>query len=77
MSNNAEQPITVIPEHEHNNCLRCNRRLKNPIYRKIGYGKICLGKCTTITLEQKSQLEAQMLQLLAQARMVKKNELHT
>lgn len=25
-------------------CLRCNRPLKNPRYREIGYGKICFAK---------------------------------
>ena len=25
-------------------CLRCNRKLKNPIYVKIGMGKVCLSK---------------------------------
>ncbi len=29
---------------ESSNCSRCKRPLKNPIYRKIGMGKICLGK---------------------------------
>ena len=29
---------------EHNHCNRCRRRLKNPKYRKIGYGAVCLRK---------------------------------
>lgn len=29
---------------EHNFCLRCGRRLKNPQARQIGYGVICEKK---------------------------------
>ena len=29
---------------EYDRCLRCNRKLKNPEARKIGYGKICYEK---------------------------------
>lgn len=31
-----------IKEHEY--CLRCGRKLKNPKAREIGYGKICFQK---------------------------------
>lgn len=27
-----------------NTCLRCGRKLKNPVYRKLGYGKVCWEK---------------------------------
>lgn len=36
-----------IKEHEY--CLRCGRKLKNPVARQSGYGKICLGKLKTET----------------------------
>jgi hypothetical protein len=28
----------------HESCIRCRRTLKNPVYREIGYGKICARK---------------------------------
>lgn len=31
-------------DKEYNYCLRCGRRLKNPVARKCGYGVICLEK---------------------------------
>ena len=31
-------------EKEYKRCLRCGRILKNPEYKKIGYGKICYEK---------------------------------
>lgn len=31
-------------QEEHEFCLRCGRKLKNPDFRKIGYGSICLKK---------------------------------
>ena len=33
-----------MEEKEYQYCLRCNRKLKNPEYRKIGMGKICQEK---------------------------------
>lgn len=30
--------------NEYNFCLRCNRRLKNPTARMLGYGSICFRK---------------------------------
>ena len=33
-----------MEKKEYQFCLRCHRKLKNPEYRKIGYGKICLEK---------------------------------
>lgn len=37
--------ITSI-EHakEHEYCLRCGRKLKNPIARQLGYGTVCYNK---------------------------------
>ena len=35
-------PETSSGESDH--CSRCKRALKNPIYRRIGMGKICLSK---------------------------------
>ena len=29
---------------DHEYCLRCGRKLKNPIARSIGYGKVCERK---------------------------------
>lgn len=29
---------------EHENCLRCGRKLKNPDARKLGYGAVCFKK---------------------------------
>ena len=31
-------------KNEYEFCLRCGRKLKNPDFRKIGYGKICQQK---------------------------------
>lgn len=39
-------------------CNRCRRPLKNPIYRRIGMGKICLGKSN---LPNKLELLQQIL----------------
>ena len=49
MTENTQKIITYHPEQEnenldHNYCLRCGRKLKNPEYRKIGYGPICYEK---------------------------------
>lgn len=30
--------------NDHEFCLRCGRKLKNPIAREIGYGPVCLKK---------------------------------
>ena len=32
------------PENEHEYCLRCGRKLKNPEARILGYGVICYKK---------------------------------
>lgn len=37
---------------DHEFCLRCGRKLKNPQARKIGYGAVCLRKMQT-TLSKK------------------------
>ena len=31
-------------EKEHEVCLRCGRKLKNPDARKLGYGAVCFKK---------------------------------
>lgn len=31
-------------QKEHVICLRCGRKLKNPEYRMLGYGKVCWEK---------------------------------
>ncbi len=36
---------TEIKEHEY--CLRCGRKLKNPIARQKGYGAVCERKLKT------------------------------
>lgn len=37
--------ITHIEEaKEHAHCLRCGRKLKNPIARQLGYGTVCMKK---------------------------------
>lgn len=33
-----------MKKKEYEFCLRCGRRLKNPEFRAIGYGKICFEK---------------------------------
>jgi len=33
-----------MEKKDHEFCLRCGRKLKNPQAREIGYGKICLNK---------------------------------
>ena len=33
-----------MADKEYDYCLRCNRKLKNPEYRKIGMGKVCQEK---------------------------------
>jgi hypothetical protein len=47
MSRRAKLSIVAetdgLPEVEDfANCLRCNRKLKNPKYRRVGYGPDCL-----------------------------------
>lgn len=32
---------------EHEYCLRCGRKLKNPVARELGYGKVCEKKLRT------------------------------
>lgn len=44
-------------------CQRCHRVLKNPVYQRIGYGKVCLGKAP-ISTQEKELLEQQMNDLL-------------
>ena len=39
--------------NEYNYCLRCGRRLKNPEYKKLGYGKICYEKSKVEIEERK------------------------
>ncbi|MFA5730930.1 MAG: hypothetical protein WC934_02875 [Acidithiobacillus sp.] len=68
MSQENENSVKVNSNNGH--CLRCKRPLKNPIYRKIGYGKVCLGKCSTITVEEKTRLET----LIKTLQLEKKNE---
>ena len=36
---------TEPKEHEH--CLRCGRKLKNPDARRLGYGAVCYKKMQT------------------------------
>lgn len=36
-----------MQKKEHEFCLRCGRRLKNPQARMIGYGSVCLSKMST------------------------------
>lgn len=36
-----------IKEHEY--CLRCGRKLKNPIARQKGYGAVCEKKLQVVT----------------------------
>lgn len=36
-----------MQEKEHEFCLRCGRKLKNPQARQIGYGAVCLKKMQT------------------------------
>jgi hypothetical protein len=38
--------MKVQKEHEY--CLRCGRKLKNPEARRLGYGKVCLEKSIII-----------------------------
>lgn len=33
-----------MDKKDHEFCLRCGRKLKNPIARSIGYGKVCERK---------------------------------
>lgn len=35
---------TGLEEKEHEVCLRCGRKLKNPGARKLGYGAVCYKK---------------------------------
>lgn len=35
------------PPEEHDYCLRCGRKLKNPDARLLGYGTICYSKIRT------------------------------
>lgn len=34
-------------QKEHEICLRCGRKLKNPNARKLGYGAVCFKKMQT------------------------------
>ena len=34
-------------QKEHEICLRCGRKLKNPDARKLGYGAVCFKKMQT------------------------------
>ena len=36
-----------IEKKEHEICLRCGRKLKNPDARKLGYGAVCYKKMQT------------------------------
>ena len=36
-----------IEKKEHEICLRCGRKLKNPDARKLGYGAVCFKKMQT------------------------------
>lgn len=36
--------MKIVEDKEHEFCLRCGRKLKNPEARKIGYGVVCLKK---------------------------------
>jgi hypothetical protein len=58
----------------HSRCLRCHRKLKNPIFQRIGYGKICLSKCMTLSLEEKEKLTQQMNKLLLELKEEKKHK---
>lgn len=42
-----------MKQKEHEYCLRCGRKLKNPIARLQGYGVVCARKMQT---EQKKKL---------------------
>lgn len=41
-----------MEKKEHEFCLRCGRRLKNPIAREKGYGAICEKKLRIITTQR-------------------------
>ena len=39
----------MMAKVEHEYCMRCGRKLKNPIARNIGYGQVCLRKLSVET----------------------------
>lgn len=42
-----EKMIEIDETKDHEFCLRCGRRLKNPEARRLGYGAVCHRKIVT------------------------------
>ena len=37
---------------EYDRCLRCGRKLKDPQYRKLGYGPVCQAKLKKLKIKK-------------------------
>ena len=46
-----------MEKKDHEFCLRCGRRLKNPVAREIGYGAICQKKLDTSAINRLFSVE--------------------